>query len=127
MTDFYMIFAAIASILFSGVMTFIAIIIAVIAIMIAGRIQRTLSDRQTPPQLAIEYSNSSSSDNRFLPPSVGDNLDDRERQELWIRIRVRNSSDCTAKHIEARFTSSEIDGSKYRENRPSWLSHPLIF
>jgi hypothetical protein len=33
---------------------------------------------------------------------------------------VRNSSDCTAKHIEARFTSSEIDGSKYRENRPSW-------
>jgi hypothetical protein len=105
--------AATLGIWFTGLVTLAGVIVAL-------RLQNRLLGRNKFPTLKVGYSPSSSSDNRFLPPSLGSELKDRERQELWIRIRVKNESPHTAKGIQARFTSSEIDGSRYRENRPSW-------
>jgi hypothetical protein len=97
---------------FSGIATLAAVILALFL--------QVYSERRQRPKLCVEYDVRSVGDNRFLPPSTAGGGPGIDRQELWIRIRVTNNSERTARDVEVRFISSTIEKEKRRNNRPSW-------
>lgn len=89
------------------------------AVFFALRLQR-YNERRQRPRLSVEYDSSSYSDNRYLPASSAGGGPGKDRQELWVRIRVKNNSDYPARDMQLRFIASQIKNDRFRNNRPSW-------
>lgn len=97
---------------FTGIATFLAVILALF-------LQR-YTERRRRPRLHIEHDSTKKGDMRYLPPRLAATTPGPEREEMWIRLRVKNTSYTPARDVELRFISSLQEGGTVRENRPSW-------
>jgi hypothetical protein len=96
---------------FSGIAT---LAVVFIALYLQRRYENNLR-----PQLTIAYDEAASEEdgaNRYLPPGLAGNP---YREELWIRLPVKNISKITARDVEVRFIALRRER-RGRENRPSW-------
>jgi len=86
---------------FTGIMTLLAVVVALLLQKFTEWLQR--------PKLEVVYDKDNKEDNRYLK------LDDRE--ERWIRVRVQNTSNYEAKDAEIRLMSIKRDSDSNWGNR----------
>jgi hypothetical protein len=98
---------------FSGTATIIAVLLALF-------LERYFEHRRRP-KLSVEFDRNQKGDLRYLPPPLaGEMREGEEREEMWIRLRVKNTSGTPARDVEVRFICTQRERSTIRENRPSW-------
>ncbi len=77
-------------------------------------------NRKRRPKLELIYDHKSPSDNRYLAPSDDASGPGKNRQELWVRLRVRNTSRHPARDIELKLIATIVGNDPQRQNRPGW-------
>jgi hypothetical protein len=97
---------------FTGIATFSAAFVALFL--------QWILERRRRPRLKVEFDSSQRGDKRYLPPALARGPGANEREELWVRLRVRNTTKTSAKDVELRFIGAQREGGQARESRPSW-------
>lgn len=97
---------------FTGVATILAVLVALFAQIFTEKLRR--------PRLQVEHDNNHMVDKRYLPPARAKTPNCPEREELWIRLRIKNLSNVPAINVQIRFIGTLREGESIREQRPSW-------
>lgn len=103
---------------FSGVATLFAVVVAL-------RLQR-FYERRDRPKLILKFQFDDGDCVPYIPPHFagGNTLAQRsqspEREELWVRLCVENTSETAAKDVEIRLISLCRNGEETPEKRPRW-------
>lgn len=102
---------------FTGLATFAAVAFALYL--------RHSYEKRQKPDLDLIYDSESESHKHYLEPKhtktyKSDGSPAEEREELWIRVCVKNSGKVTAKEVEIRFISIQRVGEQSEADRPSW-------
>ena len=92
---------------FSGFATFLAVVLA----LFLQRFRR--------PRLSVRYEASYSGDNRYVPSHRLGNHGNRE--ELWVRLRVKNTTRATAEDTELRLISMRRERQESEDRSSRWL------
>jgi len=100
--------------------------IATLAVVFVAWSLRRFWERRQRPVLSVGHDATSSEDSRYIPPSFASGSptvkeqSDAEREELWIRLCVNNTSKTTAKNVHLRLISAERERKGDPNNRSKW-------
>lgn len=110
--------AEVIGIWFTGVATFSAVAVAWSL--------RRLWERRQRPVLSVGYDARSEEDSRYVPPPFAagppssKNPGEPGREELWVRLHVKNTSKTTARDVQLRILSIQRERKEAPDNRSKW-------
>ena len=99
--------------------TWFGAIATVAAVALALLLQR-ITEWRRRPTIQLLYDAESHGDNRYLAPNGPPKGSVPGRHELWLRLRVRNSSRFPARDVELKVIGTLIGNNGQRQNRPGW-------
>ncbi len=100
--------------------------LATFAAVVFSLYMRRYYERKQRPRLVAKFEPDHEGDLQYIPPLYSRGLAGDEKielpkkEELWIRVRVRNDSDILAKDVELRLIYAKRERKGSNENRPSW-------